>query len=114
MGSGAPAGGYDPNSRRGLANASGILSSVGQVNGRVAGTGTSTADVSAAQSRLDSLDPAQATPDLTDEAIRRAQLAAQRKLLEGQGFGNMFLTGPLGASGNPAKAPPAPAAPKAP
>lgn len=35
-------------------------------------------------------------PDLTDQAVKQARLAARRRVLIGQGMGGTFLSGPLG------------------
>ena len=105
MGSGAPIGGYDTNTRQGLLNAQ---ASPFQSHIQAGG-------IDAAQKRLDDASALAATPDLTDDAVKKAKLAAQQKLLEGQGFGQMFLTGPLGINNSkPTPAPAALGAPKAP
>ena len=103
MGSAAP---LDTNTRSGLATSEATLARIRSTGGPVAlaATGDAASQISAAQARLDAADALKDTPDLTDDAVKKAKVAAQQKLLEGQGFGQMFLTGPLGLSGAP-KAP---------
>lgn len=44
-------------------------------------------------------DSATGVPDLTDEALQRARMAARMRLLTGASLGSTFLTGPI-AAGN--------------